>query len=193
MSYNRGDYRDKWRIEKRAAGVRSDLALDQFQVLDPGALAGRFGAQIFHLSDLTDDEIALRRARSIGFDGMASIHPQDGTPIIVLNCGKPARRRTATLMEELGHLVLSHQPSQISTDPELGVLRRSYDKAQEQEAYDLGAALLLPKERIQRDVGQRVLIDEIADAHTCSTELVTYRINRMRLARRYAAYARRAS
>lgn len=113
MSYNRGDYRDKWRIEKRAVGVRSDLGLDQIQVLDPGALAGRLGAEIFDLSDLTDDEIALRRARSIGFDGMASTHPHDGTPIIVLNCGKPARRRTATLMEELGHLVLGHRPSRI--------------------------------------------------------------------------------
>jgi Zn-dependent peptidase ImmA (M78 family) len=193
MSYDRGDYREKWRIEKRAAGVRGDLRLDQIQVLDPDALAARLGAQVFHLSDLTDDELALRRARSIGFDGMASIHPQDGAPIIVLNCGKPARRRTATLMEELGHLVLSHQPSRIYTDPRLGVLRRSYDRAQEQEAYDLGAALLLPKERIQRDVGQRVLVDEIADAHMCSTELVTYRINRMRLARRYASYGRKAS
>ncbi|MEJ7655565.1 MAG: ImmA/IrrE family metallo-endopeptidase [Thermoleophilaceae bacterium] len=193
MSYNRGDYRDKWRIEKRAAGVRSDLGLDQIQVLDPGALAGTLGAEILHLSDLTDDEIALRRARSISFDGMASTHPADGTPIIVLNCGKPARRRIATLMEELGHLVLGHRPSRIYTDTELGVLRRSYDKAQEQEAYDLGAALLLPKERIQRDVGQRVLIEEIADAHTCSRELVTYRINRMRLARRYASYGRKAS
>lgn len=193
MSYERGDYRDKWRIEKRAAKVRSSLGLDQIQVLDPGALADSLDAEVLHLSDLTDDDIALRRARSIGFDGMASTHPDDGTPIIVLNCGKPPRRRTATLMEELGHLVLGHRPWRIHTDVTLGVLRRSYDKAQEQEAYDLGAALLLPKERIQHDVGQKLLIDDIADSHTCSTELVTYRINRMRLARRYAAYARKAS
>jgi Zn-dependent peptidase ImmA (M78 family) len=193
MSYERADYRHKWRIERRAAAVRSSLGLDQFQILDPGALADSLGAQVFHLSDLVDDDIALRRARSIGFDGVASAHPDDGTPIIVLNCGRPPRRRTATLMEELGHLMLGHRPSQIYTDEQLGVLRRSYDKAQEQEAYDLGAALLLPKERIQRDVGQKLLVDEIADSHACSTELVTYRINRMRLARRYAAYTRKAS
>ena len=84
-------------------------------------------------------------------------------------------------------------PRGSTTDSQLGVLRRSYDKAQEEEAYDLGAALLLPKERIQRDVGQKLLVDEIADAHTCSRQLVTYRINRMLLARRYASYGRKAS
>lgn len=194
MSYARGDYRDKWKIEKRATAVRRSLGLDQIQILDPGLLANGLGAEVFNLADLIDDEIALRRARAIGFDGMASTHPRDGSPIIVLNCGKPARRRTATIMEELGHLLLDHPPSRIYTDEQLGVLRRSYDKAQEQEAYDLGAALLLPKERIQRDVKERaLLVDEIADSHACSTDLVMYRINRMRLARRYTAYAQKAS
>lgn len=194
MAYERGDYRDKWKIERRAAAVRRSLGLDQIRVLDPALLASSLGAEVFNLADLIDDEIALRRARAIGFDGMASNHPSEGTPIIVLNCGKPARRRTATVMEELGHLVLGHRPSRIYTDEQLGVMRRSYDKAQEQEAYDFGAALLLPKERIQRDVKEgELLVDEIADSHACSTDLVMYRINRMRLARRYAAYARKAS
>lgn len=194
MAYERDDYRDKWKIERRAAAIRGTLGLDQIQVLDPAVLARSLGAEIFTLADLIDGEIALRRARAVGFDGMASTHPDDGTPIIVLNCGRPTRRRTATVMEELGHLVLRHRPSRIYTDKQLGVLRRSYDKAQEQEAYDFGAALLLPKERIQRDVKEgELLVDEIADTHVCSTNLVLYRINRMRLARRYASYASRAS
>jgi Zn-dependent peptidase ImmA (M78 family) len=149
---------------------------------------------VLSLAELIDNEIELQRARAIGFDGMASTHPSQRTPIIVLNCGRPPRRRTATLKEELAHLVLDHKPSSIFIDDQLGVLRRSYDRAQEHEAYDLGAALLLPKERVQRDVKQdQLLVDEIADSHACSTELVMYRIKRMRLARRYAAYATKAS
>jgi Zn-dependent peptidase ImmA (M78 family) len=192
MRYERGNYRDKWRIERRAAAVRTDLGLDQIDVLDPRRLAAHVGAEVLHLSDVIDGA-ALRRARAIGFDGMASPHPHSGTPIIILNCGRPRRRRTATLMEELAHLVLGHRPSRLQRDPALGVLHRSYDSAQEAEAYDLGGALLLPKERIQQDVGAHVHAQEIADAHGCSEQLVMYRINRMRLARRYAAYARKAS
>lgn len=189
MTYERGDYRDKWRIERRAAAVRSDLAMDQIEALDPHRLALHLGAEVLRLSDLIHDEAVLLRARAMGFDGMASPHPDDGTPIIVLNCGRPLRRRTATLMEELAHLVLEHRPSILVRDPALGVLHRSYDKSQEAEAYDLGGAMLLPKERIQRDVGEERLAGEIANAHACSEQLVIYRINRMRLARRYKAYA----
>jgi hypothetical protein len=54
--------------------------------------------------------------------------------------------------------------------------------------------LLLPKERIQRDVKDlQLLINAIAEAHGCSEDLVTYRIRRMRLWNRYATYASAAS
>jgi Zn-dependent peptidase ImmA (M78 family) len=194
LSYDRGNYRDKWRIENEAATVRAGLGLDQLAVLDPSLLVAQLGAQVFHLSDLIpDDEVTLKRARRIGFDGCSSCHPETGELMILINCGRPKRRRMATLMEELAHLRLQHAPSRIERD-EFGMLRRNFDRAQEHEAYDLGAALLLPKERIQRDVKEgQMLVGEIADAHGCSHELVTYRIRRMRLAKRYAAYARAAS
>lgn len=194
-SYRRDDYRHKWRIETRAAAVRKWLGLDQFQVLDPARLVRRLGADVFHLRDLVGgDEVALRRARRIAFDGAAAQHPQTGRPMILLNCGRPPRRRTATLMEELAHLILGHQPCRIGPHPQLGVVARTYDRAQEREAYDLGAALLLPKERIQRDVKERRLfVGEIADAHRCSEQLVVYRVQRLRLWNRYRTYARAAS
>jgi len=195
VGYKRHDYRHKWRIERLAAEIRARVGLDQFDVLDPSLLISELDAQVFHLRELVpDDEVALRRARRIGFDGASSCHPETGEPVIILNCGKPRRRRMATLMEELAHLLLGHEPSRIALDPELGIVRRSFDQSQEHEAYDLGAALLLPKERIQRDVKEREsLVLEIADAHGCSEQLVTYRIRRMRLWDRYLAYASAAS
>lgn len=195
MGYRRGDYRDKWRIEKAAAAVRARVGLDQITVLDPNLLVGHLDAEVFHLRDLLpDDEVALRRARRIGFDGASSCHPETGRPVIIINCGKPRRRRIATLMEELAHLLLGHKPSRIAPDPDLGIVRRSFNREQENEAYDLGAALPLPKERIQRDVKElQLLVGEIADAHGCSEQLVTYRIRRMRLWNRYSTYATAAS
>jgi Zn-dependent peptidase ImmA (M78 family) len=195
VGYKREDYRDKWRIERTAAAVRKRIGLDQLTVLDPGLLVEDLGAQVFHLRDLLpDDDVALHRARQIAFDGAASSHPETGEPVILINCGRPVRRRMATLMEELSHLILEHRPSRIAPDPELGIIRRTFDQGQENEAYDLGAALLLPKERIQQDVkDEQLLADEIAGTHRCSEELVTYRIRRLRLWRRYTAYATAAS
>jgi Zn-dependent peptidase ImmA (M78 family) len=190
VGYQRGDYHDKWRIERLAAKIRRQAGLDQFEVLDPSVLVKRVGAELFLLSDLIDDDAALARARQIGFDGAASAHPETGELLILLNCGKPPRRRLATLMEELGHLLLKHEPCRIERDPAFGLAQRSFDRSQENEAYDLGAALLLPKERIQRDVKEReALIDDIADAHGCSQDLVTYRVRRLRLWNRYTSYA----
>ena len=195
MPYNRSDYRDKWRIERGAETVRSGLGLDQLSVLNPHDLLERLGVELFELRDLIpDDELALRRARSIKFDGCASHHPETNEPLILLNCGRPVRRRTATLMEELAHLLLKHKPTRIELDPRLGILRRSYDREQEHEAYDMGAALLLPKQRIQRDVkDEQLSLDQIAEAHSCSEELVAFRVRRLRLWNRYLSYARAAS
>lgn len=190
MAYKRGDYREKWRIENLSASVRKRIGLDQITPLDPNLLLSDLEAELFHLQDLIADENALRRARNIQFDGAASVHPETERPVILLNCGKPVRRRMATLMEELGHLLLQHRPSRIAPDPELGIIRRSYDRAQEQEAYDLGSALLLPKERIQRDVKTLQLsCSAIAAEHKCSDDLVIYRIRRMNLWKRYQTYA----
>jgi hypothetical protein len=126
VAYKRGDYRDKWRIEKTAASIRERVGLDQLTVLDPNLLIDDLGVKVFHLSDLIpDDELALRRARRIGFDGAASSHPLSHQPLIILNCGRPLRRRMATLLEELSHLLLKHTPSRIATDPDLGIARRT--------------------------------------------------------------------
>lgn len=194
MAYNSRNWQHKLRIEKLSAEIRAKLDLDQLAVLDPLLIADRLKAEVLRLSDVVEDEVTLRRARRIHFDGAASTHPETGLPVILLNCGRPSRRQTATLMEELSHLLLKHRPSRIEPHPELGFLQRTYDRAQETEAYDLGAALLLPKQRIQRDVKEReYLLEEIADAHSCSTELVSYRIRRCRLWGRYQGYAAEAS
>jgi hypothetical protein len=190
VSYDRGNFRDKWRIERQAAQVRVELGVSQFDVLDPERLVNHVGADVLALGDLVFDEQQLARVRAIAFDGATLVDPAGDRALILLNCGRPPRRRTATLMEELAHLLLRHRPSRIERDARLGIWRRSFDRAQEYEAYDLGAALLLPKERIQRDVKEReCLLGEIAQEHGCSNELVAYRVRRMRLWDRYQSYA----
>src|ERR1700683_342718 len=111
MPYDSRNWRDKLRIENRSAQIRAAVGLDQLEVLDPLLIAQRLKADILRLSELIDDELTLRRARRIHFDGAASTHPETGEPVILLNCGRPRRRQTATLMEELSHVLLRHRPS----------------------------------------------------------------------------------
>jgi Zn-dependent peptidase ImmA (M78 family) len=106
----------------------------------------------------------------------------------LLNPLRSRARQTATLMAELSHRLLDHEPSMIWTDAATGLLRRTFNAGQEAEAYDLGAALLLPKERIQMEVGRQRVAQDVAVEHICSVELVEYRIKRLRLWGRYSKY-----
>ena len=194
MTYQRGNYKDKWRIERHATEIRRQVGVDQIEVLDPMLLVEHLDAELFYFGDLIPyDPVRLSRARAFGIDGVAFTHPETSGSGILLNCGKSVRRQTATLMEDRAHLLLKHAPSQININPVLGLTTRTYHASQENEAYDLGAATLLPKERIQRDISDLKLhASEIAGAHRCSEELVRYRVNRLRLAKRYSAYAKAA-
>jgi Zn-dependent peptidase ImmA (M78 family) len=188
VPYRRGDYRDKWRIERSAAAVRSKLKLDQIEPLSPWRLADAIPAHVFYPEDFGDDQLA-NRLRRVKWDGFAFCVDGDRTLMILLNPRRPKTRQAATLMEEFSHHLLRHKPCAIAPDPQTGFSERSYDPAQEAEAYDLGAAILLPKERIQRDVGEKLSAAEIAAEHGCSEELAIYRIKRMRLWQRYERYA----
>jgi len=188
VAYDRSNYRDKWRVERLATYVRLQLGLDQFEPLDLQVLADELPAHVFFPEDFGDARLA-RRLRAVQWDGFAFCAPGDETLIVLLNPSRPVTRRTATQMEEFSHHLLGHQPSKVAPDPATGLTKRSFTQWQEHEAYDLGSAILLPKERIQRDVAERYHASEIAEVHGCSEELVTYRIKRMRLWNRYTGYA----
>lgn len=188
MSYDRGDYRHKWRIERTAATIRSNLGLNQFEVLTTDLLCEAVPAHLFVPRDFVAAGDARRLAR-LPWDGFSFTLPGEKTLMIVLNDGRPRARQTATVMEELSHHLLGHRPSAIWKDTQTGLPRRDYNHGQEAEAYDLGAALLLPKERIQRAVANREIAGDLAAVHGCSTVLVEYRIKRLRLWSRYSGYA----
>jgi Zn-dependent peptidase ImmA (M78 family) len=188
VPYNRGDYRDKWRIERLAAAVRRKLKVDQLEPLSPWRLADALPAHIFYPEDFGDSELASRLC-AVDWDGFAFCCDGEATLMILLNPARSERRQAATLMEELSHHLLRHQPCAITVNAVTGIHERSYNASQEAEAYDLGAAILLPKERIQHDVAAERTATEIAQLHGCSQDLVVYRIKRMRLWRRYEKYA----
>jgi Zn-dependent peptidase ImmA (M78 family) len=187
MPYNRRDYRDKWRIERLAADIRERLGLDQLEVLSPYRLCDAVPAHVFVPADIADTGLQHRLAQ-VAWDGFSFTYPDEPTVMVLLNPERAVTRQTATLMEELSHHLLGHRPSIIRTDRVTGLPQRDYNASQEAEAYDLGGALLLPKERIQLEVANQRVAREIAADHGCSRQLVEYRIKRLRLWGRYSAY-----
>ena len=187
MTYDRSDYQHKWRIERRAAQIRASLGLDQIAVLSAELLCEAVPAHVFVPADFDVPELE-ERLRRVPWDGFSFSFPDDPTLMVLLNPVRSRARQTASLMEELAHHLLGHEPSMIWHDTATGLLRRTFNRGQEDEAYDLGAALLLPKERIQLEVGRQRVAFEIAAEHACSVEIVQYRIKRMRLWGRYSSY-----
>jgi Zn-dependent peptidase ImmA (M78 family) len=175
-------------LEREAAALRWRLGLGPLDRLDPLELAAAVPAHVFHPEDFGDDVLA-RRLRQVPWDGLSFTLPGDPALIVLLNPERPATRRTATLLEELSHALLGHRPSRLTPDARTGGLRRSFDAAQEREAFELGAALLLPRELLAAELRARRSIGAIARRLGCSEALVLFRVRRLGLSRRYEALA----
>jgi hypothetical protein len=192
VPYNRSRYQDKWRIERLARHVREQLGLDQFAVVDPWALADAIPAHIFYPEDLVPPRLA-EAARTVDWDGGSFCLPGETALMVLLNPTRPKTRQSATLMEEFAHHLLNHQPTRLFVEPQTGLLRREFNQAQEHEAYDLGATILLPKELVQKEVNRGVSAIDLAKQHGCSPDLVAYRIRRCRLWNRHLLLSARSS
>jgi Zn-dependent peptidase ImmA (M78 family) len=188
VGYSRARWQDKLRIERLAKSIREQLNVDQYAVLDPWRVADAVPAHVFYPEDILDAQRSAK-LRLVNWDGLCFSCDDDPTLIVLLNSGRSQSRQTATLMEELSHHILRHTPTRLVSDETTGVLRREFNRAQEDEAYDLGATILLPKELLQREVSAGHSAATIAKERYCSSQLVEYRIRRCRLWQKYMRLA----
>jgi len=187
---------DKWRrFELQAlgfrdfAGVRPAAALDPFRLAKFANLLVVDFAQIKNLSKSTRDRL-LGSASEEWSGGACSHALADGRRIVILNPNHGPARTNATLMEEISHVFLGHQPSRLkvlATKKNGRTVARDYRKADEEAAYATGAAALVPYAALRTIVlgGQRS--SEIAKHFRVSRELVEYRLKVTRLWRLYQA------
>jgi len=104
--------------------------------------------------------------------------------IIIMNDTHALTRQHATLMEELFHIRLGHQPSRIGKCPVTGLVKREYDKRSEQEAYWSAAAALVPYAALRTMVENARMIESIAEHFEVSGDLVAFRLKVTKLWRR---------
>jgi hypothetical protein len=173
----------KWRTFELKALALRDFARVKLDVpLDPFTLA-RFANLIVidldQVKDLSDSarEHLLGTASDRWSGGACSL--PNGMKLVILNPTHGYARTNATLMEEICHVFLGHQPNRLSvvTKDERGrVLNRDYRKADEEEAYGVGAAALVPFVALRKLVYSDKSATEIARHFRVSRELVEYRL-----------------
>lgn len=98
---------------------------------------------------------------------------------ILLNDSHTVERQRVTVLEEFWHILLGHKLTKIARVAE--AYGRTFDKAEEHDAYYLASATLLPKAAIIDAVSKNRSSEQIARMFGTSPELVDYRIKRLGL------------
>jgi hypothetical protein len=182
-------------FELRALALRDFAGVQPDQPLDPFALAEFARLLVVDFNQIKDLS-AQSREHLLG-DGMndwsggaCSRLLPNGWRIVILNPAHGIQRNRATLMEEISHVFLGHKANRLafSADAGEGVrapVARDYNKSDEEEAYAVGAAALIPYAALRRLVFAGRTAEEIARRFRVSTPLAEYRIKVTHL---WAAY-----
>src|SRR6266478_6411055 len=178
-------------FELRALGLREFAGVTEDQPLDPFALASFARLLVVDFNSIkglsAESRTHLLGAAADEWSGGACSRPlPNGWRLVILNPAHGAQRNRATLMEEIAHVFLGHKPNRlavISRNPTVRegatsreTLAREYNHADEEAAYAVGAAALVPYAALRSLVFQRRQSQDIARRFRVSRPLAEYRI-----------------
>jgi len=177
--------------EIRAIGLREfaglrrdDERLNPFELARYAKLLVASFEQIeFFLTEETRAHL-LGAGSSKWSGGACSQALHDGRKLIILNPTHGENRQNATLMEEICHVFLGHQPSRLAIEnvnKHGKPIARDYREDDEESAYSVGAAALVPYSALRRFVEEGKTSREISRHFNVSRELVEYRMKVSRL------------
>jgi hypothetical protein len=176
--------------ELRAMGLRDFAGLQKdTERLDPFSLAGfaRLRVVDFELINGLSPETRehlLGSGADAWSGGTCSRPLPNGWRLVILNPLHGPQRNNATLMEEVCHVFLGHRANRlaiVAANERGQTVARDYNKEDEEAAYAVGAAALVPFAGLQRFVLQGRTSREIARHFNVSRLLVEYRIKVSRL------------
>jgi hypothetical protein len=183
-------------FELRALGLREFAGVTEDQPLDPFALASFARLLVVDFNTIeglsTESRTHLLGPAADEWSGGACSRPlPNGWRLVILNPAHGAQRNCATLMEEVAHVFLGHQPNRLAAitrdeGPDQSsptnnrsrarLLARDYNQADEEAAYAVGAAALVPFGALRRRVMDGRSSREIARHFRVSRQLAEYRI-----------------
>jgi IrrE N-terminal-like domain len=171
----------KWReYERKALEVRRFAGIGISQRLDPFSLAAALKLKVVDLDSIggLSEESRKHLSESEQWSGGVTQSLPDGSRVVIINQRQSRERQAATLMEEICHTLLGHNPSSISSEKADG---RSYNRAVEDEAYGVGAAALLPYRALAEALKRGESVRAIGKHFGVTPSLVEYRIRVLNL------------
>ena len=165
-------------LEGHAHTLREKCGLATFARLDPFALAKVMNMEVRYVGDssgLPGELLTTVLGDAGGSWDAGTLKFPDGRIHVYMNPNKPKDRQHSTLMEEVAHIHLGHQPTEIISCG--GIVFRTCSKSHENQAYWVGAAALLPTRIIKGSKTLQRTIKDVAAEHQVSVELVRLRCN----------------
>lgn len=188
----------KAEAERLSLEIRGELGLRVQDRLDPWVLAEHYGLPVVSLEDLVAsgaDPASIRHF--INGDGRSDFSAatvfRGHARLIIANPAHSLGRRANSIVHEVSHVVLEHEPGEI-----LGLGGcRVWNPAAEEEADWLAATLLLPRDAALMVARRGADPAAAADHFGVSLALLEWRLNhtgaRSQVARELRRYGRRPS
>lgn len=171
------------------AGLRGDR--ERLNPFDLAKYAKLLVVPFAAVQDLLDEETA-RHLLGDGKDkwsgGACGLPLPDGRKLIILNPTHSPLRHNSTLMEEIAHVFLGHEPSRLAienTNSKGEAIARDYHAEIEEQAYSVGAAALVPYSGLRSLIKEGKTSRQIAQHYNVSRELIEYRMKVSRLWQNY--------
>ncbi len=187
---------EKWRqFELMALGLRDFARIRANRFLNPFELARFANLLVVDLDQIKGlSKESRQQLLGMGTEewsgGASSSALPNGQRIVILNPTHGPMRTNATLMEEICHVFLGHKANRLSVigpDERGKIQTRDYKKLDEEAAYAVGAAALVPYGGLRRFVLNGKSSREIARHFRVSRELVEYRLKVTRLWKDYCS------
>lgn len=184
--------------ERIALKIREFAATPLDQPLNPWKLAPFVKLRVMSVNQIEGLSPESRKLlvgdNGKSWSGGASRPLPDGSRLVFLNPNHTRERQAATLMEEICHVILGHSPTRLMlAEEETAVHFRNFDENQEEVAYAVGAAALVPYFSLKHAVAAGLSAERIARRFIVSRNLVEYRIKVCRLWSAYKPKENRAS
>jgi hypothetical protein len=176
--------------EIRALGLRDFAGLRRDDdPLDPFALAHYAKLLVVDFDQIEGlSEEAREHLLGLGVNawsgGTCSRPLPNGWRVVILNPKHGRARNNATLMEEVCHVFLGHKANRLSIvaqNKQGKTVARDYNEADEEAAYAVGAAALVPYAGLLQLMRRGKTSIEMARHFNVSRELVEYRLKVCRL------------
>jgi Zn-dependent peptidase ImmA (M78 family) len=162
--------------EREAKRIRADLGLRSAEPVDVYQVAKQLDIRVIAADELIDAARLQELERLQAFAFSACTFDIGGTKVIVVNPLRTPPRRASDIAHELAHLLLAHRLDELRIVA--GVPFRTCRPDQEEEATNLGGALLLPRPLLLSAIRRGLDEQAIAAQYDVTTEMARFRLNR---------------